>query len=98
MSDEYIEKYLDYEKLKTFRTDTTISGHYLKIWNVYLQYAEKMGSSIDIDNYLINFSENNDEYIIFFKKPVTQKIVGDGHGVCRINKKTLSIVECKFIK
>jgi len=95
MSDE---KYLDYEKLKTFRTDTTISGHYLKIWNVYLQYAEKTGSSIDIDNYLINFSENNDEYVIFFKKPVTQKIVGGGHGVCRINKKTLSIVECKFIK
>ena len=32
MSDENVEKYLDYEKLKSFRTDTTISGHYLKIW------------------------------------------------------------------
>ncbi len=98
MSDEYIEKYLDHEKLKKFRMDTTISGHYLKIWDVYLQYAKKMESSIDIDNYLINFSENNDEYIIVFKKPATQKIVGGGHGKCRINKKLLNVIECKFIK
>jgi len=98
MSDEYIEGYLDYEKLKNFRTDTTISGHYLKIWNVYLQHAKKTKSSIDIDNYLIHFSENKDEYTIFFKKPTTQKIVGGGHGACKINKKSLDVIECKFIK
>jgi len=97
MSDE-VEEYLDYEELKNFRTDTTISGHYLKIWGIYLQYAKKIKSSIDFDKYVVNFSENTDEYVIFFKKPATQKIVGGGHGLCKINKKSLTVIECKFIK
>jgi len=66
--------------------------------DVYLQHAKKIKSSIDIDNYLVNFSENKDEYIIFFKKPTTQKIVGGGHGTCKIDKKSMNIIECKFIK
>ncbi len=98
MSDSDVDKYLDHEKLKSYRIETTISGHYLKIWNIYLQYAKKIKSSIDIDNYLINFSENSNEYIIFFKKPAKQKIVGGGHGACKIDKKTMEIAECKFIK
>lgn len=98
MAENNVEKYLDYEKLRSLRKDTTISGHYLKVWDVYVQYAKKEKFTVNLDNYLIHFSENENEYIIYFKKPATQKVLGGGNGRCKIKKESMEVEECSFIK
>jgi len=98
MAENNVEQYLDNEKLKSFRKETIISGHYLKVWDVYVQHAKNDNYTVNLDNYLIHFSENENEYIIYFKKPATQKILGGGNGTCKIKKDSMEVGECSFIK
>lgn len=89
---------IDTKKLESYRKETIVSGNYLKIWNILNLHLNDKNVPIKVDEYLITFNENDDEYVINFDKPMTKLILGGGNGVCRINKVDTNKIECKFQK
>lgn len=98
MANEDISNLTDKAKLDSYRTQTTIAGVYLDAWNRFIEYTKSKNIHIDLNSYLITFSENETEYLIHFKHPRTRMILGGGDGLCRISKASMTIVEFKLSK
>ena len=90
--------YLNTEKLEAYRTETTVAGVYLNAWNIFSNYVKNNNINIKLHSYLITFSENDSEYLIYFTKPRIKKTLGGGNGVCRISKTSHQVIEFKLAK
>ncbi len=86
---------IDHKKLKEYRKLTTISGVYMDIWAIALEDS-RMPSSLE--NYLVSFYENEEEFIIKLIKPRTEIILGGGHGLIKINKDAKKITTFTFAR
>lgn len=98
MASQNTDGNLDVEKLKSFRKETMISGHYLRVWDVFVKHASDEGYRMNLDDYIVTFDENDENYLIYFKKPTTTNMLGGGNGSCLINKQTMNVVDCKFAR
>ena len=98
MATEKMDTYLNQEKLSSYRTQTTISGVYLGVWNHFIVYSKSKNINVELQNYLVTFTENETEYLIHFKQPRTKMILGGGDGLCRISKTNMEVVEFKLSK
>lgn len=81
---------VDIKKLEIYRTETTISGFYLKAWNVLV---ERKALPPNIDQYLVSFLETEHEVTIYVTKPTRDRILGGGNGKFVVSKKNFEIIE-----
>jgi hypothetical protein len=86
-------KNIDLELLGRYRTQTVVSGLYLDAWNKLMGAKDKLPP---LDDYLITFDENSEEIIIYFTKPLKEKVPGGGGGSVKINKKTGEVGQLKL--
>lgn len=86
---------VDIKKLENYRIETTVSGYYLKAWNVLV---ESKAIPKSMDQYLVSFLETENEVTIYLTKPVTERILGGGNGKFVISKQTFEIVEGSLSK
>jgi len=77
---------------------TSVQGKYLIAWNTAHEYIKQKGSKLNYADYQITFSENENEYLINFTKPLKERILGGGVGKCKISKKDYSVIEFQLIR
>jgi hypothetical protein len=87
---------LDHKRLTEARTKTTLSGQYVLVWNQVMQYMREHDYSIDLNDYLITFDEDNENFIVYFTKPVKQPTLGGGSAKAIVRKKDMHIYDFKF--
>ena len=83
------------KKLETYRVETTVSGYYLKAWNVLI---ESKAIPEHMEQYLVSFLETENEITVYLTKPVTERILGGGNGKFVISKQTFQILEGSLSK
>lgn len=86
---------IDMKKLETYRVETTVSGYYLKAWNVLV---ESKAIPEHMEQYLVSFLETENEITVYLTKPVTERILGGGNGKFVISKQTFQILEGSLSK
>ena len=86
---------IDMKKLETYRVETTVSGYYLKAWNVLI---ESKAIPEHMEQYLVSFLETENEITVYLTKPVTERILGGGNGKFVISKQTFQILEGSLSK
>lgn len=87
---------IDNEKLLEYRKKTAISGVYLKVWINVHEHLRK-NSKIKLEEYIINFDENDGSFLVTLSKPFSEPVLGGGVGTCTVDKNTQD-VKCKLIK
>ena len=87
------ENHIDKTLLQDYRANTTVSGIYLDAWNKFIKSDNDIPQ---LDNYLITFSEDENDIIIFFSKPKNKPLPGGAGGQVRINKKLGTVGKLKL--
>ena len=89
---------LDIDSLNSYRTPTVVSGVYLTVWNVVFSHFSEHMKHKDIKEYLITITENENEFIVSFRKPTKKSILGGGDGDYWLKKNDFTIKDVKFYK
>lgn len=87
---------LDHERLTQARIKTTLSGQYVLVWNQVAQYMRDHNYSIDLNDYLITFDEDDDAFIVYFTKPLKQPALGGGNAKAIVRKSDMHVNDFKF--
>ncbi|WNO61016.1 hypothetical protein [Rheinheimera sp. MMS21-TC3] len=86
----------DKVRLDELRVKTTVSGIYLQAWQAVELHLKANNYVIEYDKILVTFIENDSDYEVYLRKPVTTKILGGGGGICVVSKKDFSVKSCSF--
>lgn len=72
-----------------------VDGAILEFWAICYENLSEQ-KKMEIGDYRITFSENNDRFEVYFKRKNSGMVLGGGHGKCVIDKATKQVRDMSF--
>ncbi|WP_444902985.1 hypothetical protein ACJJIU_14305 [Microbulbifer sp. CnH-101-E] len=67
---------VDLEELNEQRVKTKVYSGYLLAWNQLNKHIESSGTKLNLEEYLILFDEDKENYIVKFTRPFKSPVLG----------------------